>query len=169
MTRLSHPLARLVTLLSLGALAVLASPLDAQRAHPVLSLRTGDTVRVWTSTPVEQVGVLTAAPADSLSLRRFDGRAVAVPVAALSHVDVQRGRKRSPLVIVAGILGGAAVGVVAGGFAGAGLECLGGCSGDLGGLAGMVIGGLGGGVVGAITGGVLGSRYRVRQWQRVFP
>jgi hypothetical protein len=154
---------------ALALLPALPAALPAQVAHPLLTLRAGDTVRVWTSSPAEQIGVVATATTDTLGLRRFDGQPFAIPVPALSHLDVQRGRKRSPLVIVGGVIGGAAIGAVLGAWAGAGLECAGGCDGEFGGLAGFVIGGTVGIIGGGITGGVLGARYRVRRWERVYP
>ena len=147
----------------------LAPAAGAQVAHPILSLRAGDTVRVWTTSPAEQVGVVTSARADTLGVRRLDGRALAFPVAALSHVDVQRGSRRSPIVIVGGILAGGAIGAVLGAWGGAALECADGCEGEYGGLGGFLVGGTIGTVAGAITGGVLGGRYRSRRWEKVYP
>ena len=142
---------------------------SAQVAHPILTLRAGDTVRVWTSTPVEQIGVVAAATSDTLGLRRFNGQPLAIPVASLSHVDVQRGGKRSPLVVIGGVLGGAAIGAVLGAWAGTSLECAGGCQGELDGIAGFLLGGGVGIIGGGIAGGVLGARYKVRRWEKVYP
>lgn len=161
------PLRRLF--LIAGLLLAAGSTARAQTARPLVSLRVGDTVRVWTSSPAEQVGVVAAPPSDSLTIRRLDGRPAAVSLASLSHVDVQRGTKRSPMVVVLGVVGGAAVGMLAGAFSGAALEESGGCNGDLCGLAGFVIGGGVGGIAGGIVGGVLGARYRIRRWEQVYP
>ena len=155
--------------LALALALLLPAALPAQVAHPVLTLRTGDTVRVWTSSPAEQIGVVASATPDTLGLRRFSGEPFVIPVPSLSHVDVQRGTRRSPLVVVAGVLGGAAIGGLLGAWAGAGLECASGCEGDLGGIAGFLLGGAVGIVGGGIAGGTLGARYKVRRWEKVYP
>jgi len=160
---------RLLLVLTTGCLLAAGSPVDAQTARPLLSLRVGDTVRVWTSSPAEQIGIVTTPPSDSLAIRRLDGRPLSVSLAALSHVDVQRGSRRSPVVVTLGIVGGMAVGMLAGGFIGAAIEEAGDCSGDFCGLAGFVLGGGVGAITGGIVGGVLGARYRARRWEQVYP
>lgn len=166
--RAARALARLFALTSL-ALALPAAA-QAQIARPLLSLRVGDTVRVWTSNPAEQVGVVTTLERDTLGLRRGDGRALTIPLASLSHLDVQRGRRTSAVAVIGGILLGGAAGALAGSFGGAALECLRGCDGEFGGLAGFVIGGAVGTIVGAGSGGIIaGRKFRSRKWEQLHP
>jgi hypothetical protein len=153
----------------LGCIA--AAHADAQGAtRPlVTSLRTGDTVRVWAQSPVEQIGAVTRLDADSLGILRRDGRPFAWRVDSLSHVDVQRGTRRSATRVVVGTLLGGAAGVVAGAYAGYGIECAFDCEGEWAGFAGAALGALTGGIAGMVTGGILGGRWRVPRWEKVWP
>lgn len=157
--------------LLLALLLLVAPALGAQQtaARPLSALRAGDTVRVWASSPAEQVGALAAPVADSLAIVRRDGRTVAYPVTMLSRVDVQRGTRRSTGRIILGVIGGAALGTVLGATAGAAIGESSDCTGDLCGLAGFAVGGLVGGVGGGIVGGVVGARWRARRWEPVYP
>lgn len=156
-------------LVTVGWLVAAGASAGAQTARPLVSLRVGDTVRVWTSSPAEQVGVVAATTPDTLAIRRLDGRPLSVSLASLSHLDVQRGSKRSPAIITLGIVGGAAVGMITGAFAGAAIEETGDCNGDLCGLAGFVLGGGVGAITGGIVGGILGAKYRTRRWEQLYP
>lgn len=149
----------------------LAAPLAAQQtgARPLSTLQVGDTVRVWATSPAEQIGVVAAPVSDSLAIRRRDGRALAFPVGSLSHVDVQRGSRRSTARVIAGVLVGAGLGAVLGATIGVAIEESRGCDGDLCGIAGLLLGGLTGGVGGAIGGGILGARYKTRRWEQIYP
>jgi hypothetical protein len=156
---------------SLLLISVIALPgLSAQApvAHPVLSLRTGDTVRVWTTSPAEQVGVISRLTQDTLGINRLSGGLLSYPIAALSHVDVQRGRRHHAGAIALGIVLGAATGGIAGGLLGAQMECEGDCYGE-GGVVGFLIGGALGIIVGGVGGGIVGAQFKMRRWERVYP
>jgi len=150
---------------------IATSHADAQgAARPlVTALRTGDTVRVWAQSPAEQVGAVTRLDADTLGIRRRDGRPFAWAVDSLSHIDVQRGTRRSAARVVIGTLLGGAVGIVGGAYAGYGIESAFDCEGEWAGFAGAALGALTGGIAGMVTGGVIGGRMRVSRWEKVWP
>jgi len=165
-------MSRLALLLLAACLTVVpASRASAQgAARPlVTALRTGDTVRVWAQSPAEQIGAVTRLDADTLGIRRRDGRPFAWSVASLTHIDVQRGTRRSGGRVLVGTLLGGAVGVIAGAYAGYGIECAFDCEGEYGGLAGGALGALTGGIVGMVTGGIIGGRMRVPRWEKAWP
>lgn len=150
---------------------ITAAHADAQGAtRPlVTALRTGDTVRVWAQSPAEQIGAVTRLDTDTLGIRRRDGRPFAWAVDSLSHIDVQRGTRRSTTRVIAGTLIGGAVGFVGGAYAGYGIECAFDCEGEWAGFAGAALGALTGGIVGMVAGGVVGGRLRVPRWEKVWP
>jgi len=164
---------RLLPALRLAAClaCIAATQAEAQGAtRPLLSaLRAGDTVRVWARSPAEQVGAVTRLDADTLGIRRNDGRPLAWSVDSLSHIDVQRGTRRSATRVIAGTLLGGAVGFVGGAYAGYGIECAYDCEGEWAGFAGAALGALTGGIAGMITGGIIGGRFRVPRWEKVWP
>ena len=150
---------------------IAASQADGQGAtRPLVNaLRTGDTVRVWAQSPAEQIGAVTRLDADTLGIRRRDGRPFAWSVDSLSHIDVQRGTRRSAGRVLVGTLLGGAAGVVVGAYAGYGIECAFDCEGEYAGLAGGALGALTGGIVGMVTGGIIGGRFRVPRWEKAWP
>lgn len=109
--------------LILLAAALAAAPLAAQTALPppppgddVLSLRTGDRVRVWSAdaAPLRAaVGTVNAADGEGLALV-IDGRVRVLPFTALRKLDVRRGRRHTGT--------GALVGAMMGAFASLFLE-----------------------------------------------
>ena len=140
---------------------------------PLSGLRPGDTLRVWAVEPRlnGQSGTLDAARRDSLRFTSLGlpPTPMAVGLPSLRRVDVKRGVARSPGRIILGSLLGAGVGMFAGAALGTWIECGSKCgdSGDLEGLAGLVLGGATGIVAGGVTGGLLGARHRSPKWEWV--
>jgi hypothetical protein len=148
---------------------------SSQAQNPsVSSLAPGDTVRVWAVGPRlnGDRGVLADVVRDTLKLADFalpPAPIASVPYAMLRRVDVQRGKRRSPFRIAAGIIGGAALGAYALGYLGAEIECGATCGdeGDLEGIAGGLLGGGLGFILGGTTGGIITARMRVPNWRPV--
>ena len=159
---------------SLTAVAT-PSPAAAQRWADLSSLRPGDTLRVWATGPRLNgtVRLLDRLERDTLALTDLAGRGpragLAVPILAVTRLDVRRGQRRSVGWSAAGVVLGAALGTVVGAYTGVLIECRGSCSdenGDLVGLAGLLLGGTVGAATGAIAGGIIGARRRAN-WQPV--
>lgn len=161
---------------SLTRLAIVASILSAplaasaQVAHPLVTLRAGERVRVWTNSPVEQIGTLTAIVGDTLRVQGGD-RSFIILRPAIARLDVQRGTRRSVGAIVVGILLGSAVGTLVGSYAGVLIECSGSCDsgGEYEGLAGGLAGAALGFIAGGAAGGIIGGQRRIPSWERVLP
>jgi hypothetical protein len=155
--------------------AIAAAQVVRDAQSPLLSLRPGDTVRVWSSVPplAGMVGLIARLEPDTLALRDLPGRrtlrvGAAIALPALRRLEVRRGQRRSVGWTLTGVVLGMAGGALVGSLAGVALECGGSCSdqGDLAGLAGLVVGGGVGGLAGGIVGGVIGGQRRPR-WQPV--
>lgn len=168
-------LALSLTAISLAAMAT-SPALAAQRWTPLSSLGPGDTVRVWATQPrlVGAVGLVDRLASDTLALADLPGRYAllgrgALPIPAITRLDVRRGYRRSGGRAAVGVVLGLAGGAVVGAAAGVLLECGASCSdenNEFAGLAGFVLGGGLGALAGAVTGGVLGARRRPH-WQPV--
>jgi hypothetical protein len=162
-------LSAITGLLCLGASAALG-----QGRETLATLRGGDTVKVWAVGPRlnGELGAFGGFASDTLVLQSsFEPSAVArarVPYASLRRVDVVRGKHRSVPRTVAGVVLGAAGGMLLGFIVGPAVECGGTCSddGDWAGLGGALAGGAVGIVAGGITGGVIGARPRTN-WESV--
>ena len=162
--------------LVLLAVLVLALPaLRASAQRPTLAtLQTGDTIKVWAVGPrlSGETGGFAGFSADTLALSAlpFTPAAVTrarVPYTALRRVDVRRSRERSTGRMFAGIVIGAAGGLVVGAALGTGFECAAtGCDDEFEGLGGFLLGSTVGFVGGGIAGGVIGGRIRPR-WESV--
>jgi hypothetical protein len=155
--------------------AIAAAQVVRDAQSPLLPLRPGDTVLVWSSVPplAGVVGLIARLEPDTLALRDLPGRrtlpvGAAIALPALRRLEVRRGQRRSVGWTLTGVVLGMAGGVLVGSLGGVVLECGGSCSGqgELAGLAGFVVGGAVGGLAGGIVGGVIGGQRRPR-WQPV--
>ena len=154
---------------SLVLLLVVPVATFAQVAQPLVRLTVGERVRVWTDTPVEQIGTLVAIAGDTLRVRGERPFTILRP--AIARLDVQRGTRRSTGAIVVGILLGSAVGTLVGSYTGVLIECGGSCDGGDGyeGLAGGLAGATLGFIAGGVAGGIIGGQRRIPRWERVIP
>jgi hypothetical protein len=157
------------------ALAVPLCAAEAQRARYQTSIASGDTVRVWASSPKLSgaVGVVTDLRGDTLALRDLRGRrplglGTPVPLPLLARLDVQRGTRPSKVAVVTGsVFGMAAVGVL-GALIGVKIDCASRCEGEWEGVEGAVAGLAVGAITGGVGGGLLAGRWnRVPRWRRV--
>ena len=162
---------------ALVVLCLLSLPgLRASGQRPTLAtLQSGDTIKVWAVAPRlnGETGVFDGFTSDTLTLQALPFAPTAVPrarvpYASLRRIDVRRGPARSTGRTIAGVLIGAAGGMLLGAALGPIIECGSSCGdeGDLEGLGGFLIGGTLGIVGGGIAGGVIGARPRPR-WESV--
>ena len=143
-----------------------------QRLH-LRALRIGDTIRVSSNFPYHRrsVVVITHIDRDTLRVGGLEGqrlqRGGAIPITALTRMEVQRGSTGgshwSLSGATVGLIGGVLLGGVVGRFAECGRHCP---KEEYAGLEGLATGALIGGLTGGLAGGWLAGRDD-RQWRRV--
>ena len=125
------------------------------------------TYTVCVGPPRQSVGTFWAWQADSLIMER-NGNALALPLDAVTKLEVSQGQKSNTLegAIVGLLIGGVAVGAIA---IATYEECEGGwgCIGDFGPGFAALVGGLVGGLGGVVVGALIGSEIETDRWREV--